>query len=417
MGDGTFLFAPGKARKIQVSYFPIQCDVEGSSATKLCDSPDEVVQPVQVEFETTQKTTTKKYGINAEDIRLTDNNTWDFSGVALEIIGSIMPSARKLLAEDFTTYLLSKVGHHSDGNPVKSLPPALSTTGAINPLGGRISIDKEYMDAGMEAPYIMGGTETFYLKNMVGIGGLNADGQNVNQINNTNTWYDDNIMQNIKGDLANGGWVLAIDPATFKFITYSNNSGLFRTDRATLDNSTLERIYKAGGGADFILGVFYDEKTGLYWDMYLNFDKCAEWNNDNPGWSVFLRLEWDMFIMPPVACNIPEYNGLTLWRTCPDKQLACPTGDTPSPAIAATTRSWTPGGIFPFTAYKSTIGGTTVSQEEGVTIANIAALPVFMNDVTGQEYDFVVDGSAIKYQGVTNITVNINDGEITGTFA
>lgn len=417
IGDGTFLFASGKQRKVQISYFPLDCDVEGDSSQKLCDNPDKVSKPVQREFEITQKTTTQSRGINAEDIRLTDNNTWDFSGVALETIGAMMPAARKLLAEDLTTYLLTKAGHHSDGNPTKQVPPAYTTAGVVNPFGGRITIEKEYMDAGMDSPYIMGGDQAFYLKYLTGLGGAQNTGIQTNQINTENIWYDDNIMQNIKGDLTNGGWMIAIDPAIFKFVTYSNNAGLFRTDRATLDNNTLEQIYKSGGGEDFILGVFTDPKTGLIWDMYLNFNKCAEWNDGNPGWTVFLRLEWDMLVMPPTNCNIPEYNGITLWRTCPEKVAACPEGNTPSPAITPSTFEWTPGSIYPLTAYQSLVGGDAVSQNEPVEIANIAALASFLNDVTGNVYGFVVNGSDIEYEGVVGIDVNINNGEVTGTFS
>lgn len=416
LGDGSFLFAEGKLRKVQLNYFPVQCDVEGDCNKALCADADEVVEPSQIEFNVTQCTATKKYGINAEDIRMIDFNNWDFNGVASEIIGSIMPSARKLLATDFITYLYSKAGVHTDGNPTKRVPAAVSTTGAVNFYGGKITIDKEYADAGLEMPYLLGGQEVFYWKKAVELGGQQNTGIQTNKIDTTDVWYDDGLSDVVEGDTANGGHILAIDPQIFKFITYNKNAGLFRTDLATITD--IGRLYKTGGGADFMLGVITDPITGIIWDLYINFDKCGTAGNDySPRWTVQLKLNWDMFVMPPVACNIPEYNGITHWRTCPEVVAACPTGDTPSPAIAATTRSWNPGSVFPFTAYKSVVGGITVEQNTGVAIADRAGLATFMNDVTGGAYSFTVSGSNIQYSGVSNISANFNDGEVSGTFS
>ena len=415
MGDGSFLFDAGKLRKIQLNYYPIQCDVEGSDSQTLCASPDEVLAPSQIDFEVTQKTTTKKYGLQADDIRYVDNN-WDFSDHALEQIGSILPAMRKLLATDLTTYMYAKAGKHSDGNTTKRVPSAVSTTGSVNFFGGRITIDKEYRDAGLSEPNVLGGDEVYYWMKAIGLGGQQETGIQTNRIDSSNVWYDDGLGTQVKGDSANGGWVLAIDPAIFKFITYSNNAGLWRTDLSSITD--LDRLYTFGGGADFILGVITDPVTGLICDLYVNFEKCASWNNNKPGWTFYLQLQWDIFVMPPVACNIPEFNGITVWRTCPAVVAACPTGDTPSPAIAATTRSWNPGSIFTdLTIYNATVGGVTVSYSEGVDIADRAALAALMNDATGNVYDFGVSGSNIQYDGVSNISVSFNDGAITGTFA
>jgi hypothetical protein len=415
LGDGTFLFAPGKKRTIQMNYYPIQCDAEGSCDAGLCDNPDEVLEPAQVDFNITQCTATKKIGINAEDVRQIDFNQWDFTGTALEAIGSLMPAARKLLAEDLTAYLYAKAGTHTDGNAVSRISPSISTSGAVNPLGGRISIDKAYMDAGMESPYMMGGSEVYYWKNMVSIGGLNASGQNINRIDTNNVWYDDNILTTVAGDPTNGGWIIAIDPQIFKFVTYNENAGLFRTDLAVITD--MDRLYKSGGGSDFILGTLYDEKIGLFWDLYVNFEKCATWNGNKPGWTAQLKLQWDMFVMPPVSCNVASFNGITKWRTCPEVIAACPTGDTPSPAIASTVRSWTPSDVT-LNIYESLIGGIEVTQNgDPVVTTTIAELVSYMNDATGNAYQFYVSGSTVRYTGVSNISVNINNGEVTGTFS
>ena len=54
---------------------------------------------------------------------------------------------------------------------------------------------------------------------MVNIGGLNAQGQYINQVDTSNAWYDQALLQNIGGNLAQGGWILTIDPQMFKYVS------------------------------------------------------------------------------------------------------------------------------------------------------------------------------------------------------
>jgi hypothetical protein len=124
-----------------------------------------------------------------------------------------------------------------------------------------------------------------------------------------------------------------------------------------------------------------------------------------------------MFVMPPVSCNVASFNGITKWRTCPEVIAACPTGDTPSPAIASTVRSWTPSDVT-LNIYESLIGGIEVTQNgDPVVTTTIAELVSYMNDATGNAYQFYVSGSTVRYTGVSNISVNINNGEVTATFS
>lgn len=416
-GNGTFLFAAGKKRTIQMNYFPVQCDVAGSIDTGLCDSPDVVDAPAQIDFTITQSTASKKIGVQLEDIRKLDNGFWDVSEVAMEAIASRAEALRKVVAVDWLTYLATKSGVHTNGNSTIALAPAYSTEGAVNPLASKLQIDKEYIDIGVQRPHILGGNEVYYWKELLGLGGQQNTGIQTNKIDSSNVYYDDNLLANILDDETNGGWMYAISPSMFKLVTYNKNAGIFRTDLATIPD--MDRLFKGSFGEGFILGTYLDEATGLLWDLDINFEKCPSWTEDNkPGWSIQLKLYWDMFVMPPVACAIEGFNGITVWRTCPEKIADCPDGRTPSPAIEATNRSWTPGAIFPIGVYQSTIGGQTVTQNNGpVALANLADMAAFMNDATGGIYDFVVSGSTIRYSGVTNISVDLNNGEVTGTFA
>ena len=124
-----------------MNYFPMQCDVEGDCSAGLCDDGI-AIEPVQSDFEITRCTASKKYKVNFDDIRKTDNGAWDFSGVALETIAHIMPELRKAIAIDWLTYLFTLKGKHPNGQPTERISVTNPATGIVNPIG-RIQIDTE----------------------------------------------------------------------------------------------------------------------------------------------------------------------------------------------------------------------------------------------------------------------------------
>lgn len=416
LGDGTFLFSDGKSRTVGINYFAPICNTVGSDDVTLCSDPTLVHSPTQRDFTVSQVTTSVILGLREDDIRQIDFDRWDFNGVAMESIAAMLPDFREQLAKEWIAYAATKLGKHPDGNAQKKVPPAFTTAGALNPFGGRMVIEKEYSDANQSTPYILGGDEAYYMQKLVGMGGLQDTGINVNRMDTSNLWYDKGLLNSVLGDEANGGHMFAIDPTKFKLITFNKNAGLFRTDIAPIQ--AFDRLYRTGNGAGFSKGTFYDEVTGLYLDMYVNFNKCASWNDGDPGWSVFFQLYWDMFVLPMDVCNIPEFNGLTHWRTCPVVYAACPEGVSPSPAVEPTEYSWTPGNIFTnLVIYDAVIAGVPHSWAEGVSVANVTQLAALMNDATGNAWPFRVDGSDIEYDGVSAISVNFNGGAITGTFS
>lgn len=408
-----FLNAPGKNRTVRMNYFPIQCDVEGDCGSSLCDD-GEAIEPVQRDFEIKQCTATKKYRVNYEDIRKVDYNNWDFSGVALQIIASMMPEARKMLAQDWMGFLWTLKGVHTDGNATKRISVTNPATGVVNPIG-RLQISKEYQDAGFNEPYILGDQEVLYWQKMTATGGLNAQGQRIDMGDTANSWYDQNIMQNIAGDLSNGGWILTIDPQVFKYVNFIKNAGIFRTDVASI--ADMDKLFSGGYGEGFMLGTVTDPVTGIVWDLYVNFVKCAQDGTDDMHWTVQLKHRWDMFVMDGINCNAEGVNAIMAWRTCPAVIAPCPTGDTPSPAVNPKTYSWTPGSIFPLKAFNFTLGQKTVGLNSPADVANITDLVAAMNDAYGVPGLFTVSGSNVHYSGFTELDGNINSGAITVNFS
>lgn len=408
LDPNSFLFSGGKLRQVKLTYYPITCDQEGDCDSTLCDAGT-IVQPAQIMFSIDRCIASQRYALNKDDIRYLDTN-WTFSDNAKQIIWSKLSGIRKTIAEEWELLLYTMAGVHPDGNPEKRISVTNPTNGVVN-AQGKFDIEREYTDAGFMTPYILGGQEVYNWINMVSISGLNASGQRIDQISTANTWYDDSMGDRLLDDAANGGHILSIDPQVFKYVWYSENAGIFRTDMASIDD--LDLLYSRGTGDGFIEGTFIDSVTGLVFDIDMRYDSC------NKVWAWQLKHHYNFFLMPDVACNLPGVNGIMHWRTCPVKIATCPSGDNPSPAVTPIpVYSWTPSDTT-FTAYQSLIGGVGVSQQpDGVVIANIAQLAAFLNDVTGQEYGFYVVGGTIRYSGYAPaVTGNINNGEFTVTFA
>lgn len=404
LDPNTFLVAPGKYRKVKLSYFPILCDVEGDCNSQTLCTTGEKVEPNQIMFDVDQCYATKVFSINKNDIRQTDNGAWDFSGVALEIITGALPDARRGLALRWETQLYSMAGVHPDGNYEKRVTLVDPTTGIVNPMG-RVNIDREYGDAGFSRPYILGGAEVYNWQEMGSIGGLNAQGQLINRVDTGLAYYDNGLGDQILG--GTGGHILSIAPETFKYVYYLENAGIFRTDMARLEDIGL--LYSRGTNG-FIEGTLVDPVTGIPWDLYINYDKCTH------TWSFWLKHTYGLFIMPDVACNGVDVNGIMRWTTCPQVLAPCPTGVTPSLPAAQSTFSWTPGSIYPLAVSSTLIGGVANQQNEPILVTNITELTAVMNDAYGVPGLFTVSGSAIRYTGWTELDGNIN-GTVTVNFS
>lgn len=404
LDPNTFLKGPGKLRQVRLNWFPIQCDVLGDCNDGLCDE-GEKVEPRQMMFAIDKCIASKRVTVELDDIRLTDNGDWDVPEVAMEIITGMLPQLRKEVALEWETLLYSMAGVHLNGNVTQRVNPVQNDSGVINPIA-LSQIRKEYQDGGFMEPFILGGDDIYFLKEMVSIGGLNAQGQVISRVNLDEVYYDNGLGTQILDDEANGGWIFSASPETFKYVWYSENAGIFRTDMASIGD--LGKIF-ARGVDGFIKGVFIDPITGMMWDLYVNFDKCDQ------VWTIQLKHRYNFFLMPDVACNAEGVNGMMKWRTCPFVQTACPEGSPIEPSELLT-YSWTPVLADIPLIYQSLIGGVGVIQNTPVDINNtVATVAAYMTD--NSNITFTVNGADIEYEGYTAISGNFNNGAVTFTFA
>lgn len=407
INPSTFLVEAGKKRTLKINYWPILCDVDGTCDADICGT-GEVAEPKQVYFDITRCTASKIYRIAKDNVRLTDSGAWDFSGIAKAIVNSILPTLRRNLAVDMTTYGYDLAGLHLDGLATHRITVTNPANGIVNPIG-RFDINREFMDGGFNEPYLYGGQEVYNWQAMVAIGGLNFSGQNINQLSTSNSWYDDGLSDEILNDLANGGHILAIAPEVFKWVYYLDNAGIFRTDGipATLDG--IQGLFRSGMEA-VLNGTIIDPVTRIPWDLDIYHSPCGKWVNFR------LQLHWDFFVIPDIACNAMGVNGIMHYRTCPPVIAVCPTGDTPPSPATATTYNWTPTMSELETISQSTIGEFSVNQNSPVAIANIAALVAYMNaNSTG--ITFTAVGGQVRYSGFYAIGATFNNAAVTATFA
>lgn len=404
--EQNILKSAGKLRPAVLNYYPPTCDVEGECGQGLCKT-GETVEPKQVIFELTKCFATKAWSLNAEDLRKLDNDEWGFTEVARETVASYMPEVRKALAKRWYTEITLLAGTHADGSEYgdQKLSFINKSTGVINPTA-RLDITTEYETLGLQDPFVLGGKDVKYYQTLRPITGENADGIDISRLASENMWYDQGIGASVLNDITNGDHVLTIDPRYFKYISYSKNAGIFAAGATSFEQF---ETLRGTSGPDYMKGTWLDMESGVLYDIYLNFDKCTD------QWSWHLELHYDFFVMPPDVCLTPGINGIMKWRTCPEVTTVCPTGSPRTSPGAGTQYSWTPGDIFPAQVYTSVIGG--VSNEPNVLVTDIAGLAAMMNANYIADI-FTVSGSDIVYTGFGDgITVNFNDGAITGTFA
>jgi hypothetical protein len=396
----------GKLRQIKITHYPIDCDAVAESCDgNLCDTGT-LVEPVQEWFYISRCIQLKPKTLRVEDVRDVDGN-WSFSDHAMALINAQLGTARRELSREIDALLLANKGLHLDGNQYRRVTMTNTATGVVQPVG-LWEIEQEFADGGYINPFVMGSKEVYQWKKALGIATDNsATGQALARIGSTNVYYD-TTLNSVVGDTSNGEYIIAFDPQSLKFVSYNDNLGLFATDLASPEQ--LDQLYKRGG-TDYMKGVLQDPENGLLWDFFLNFDKCA---GDDGTFTFFLRLKWDIFFPRVESCNIQGVNGVFVYKTCPVVQPACPSGDTPSPAAASHTYSWTPGLSYPFILSEAQIGG--IETYPNVAVTSITDLVAAMNDSYGVSI-FTVSGSNVHYTGYSPITGSLNSGEVTVTFA
>lgn len=395
----------GKKRELKVNYYPIDCNsVADDCNVNFCD-PGDAAEMVQENFNLSRCTASKVAKLYKDDVRLVDNE-WNFSEHGRQQIASKFEALRQEMDREITTLILANAGLMLDGNATKRVSFVNTTTGVVEPVG-MWEIEQDFLDAAMRSPYIVGGREVFQWGKALGIAAdNNTTGQDYRQLSARNMFYDNNL-NTIAGDLTNGQHIIAFDPEALKFMSFNENMGIFATDVPVVGDRAWDNMYQSG--LTYAHGVIVDPATGLMWDLDVRYDECEK------AFTYLLKIYWDIFFPQIQACNPQGVNGIFHYRTCPIVIAPCPTGTSPVSPVAQRAFNWNPGFAYPQLIGKAVIGGVTTYPN--VTLTSDGDLVAMMNDSYGKPGLFSLSGSNVTYQGYSAIAGNLNDGEITISFA
>lgn len=382
----------GKQRQLKINYYAPDCVDDSTCDADLC-TPGEIQEISQAFFNITRCTSSKKKTLRMDDIKLVDGE-YTFSDHARAQILSGLPTVRGKLANEIAALLVANIGLNPvTGQEEEIIPFMDNSTGGINPTG-LWDIERTYRDAGWADPFIVGGRNTYNWMKAVAIGGLNESGLNVARMGRTNAYYDGIINTTIADPTHDHA--IAFDPQLLKFVTFSDNVGMFATELNRIED--IDRMFQSGP-TDYIHGAIADPLTGLIWDLNIIYDKCTK------TWTWQYQLKWDIFFMPARECNIQGANGITRWDSCLPEPVECPTPSPVSPSASTFTYS-AAGLTFPFYLNKLELG--LVTNYPNVTVANTTELRAAFQE-TLPTYVFGGSGTNITYTGYSAIGGQMND--------
>lgn len=382
----------GKQRQLKINYYPPVCTDDGTCSDNLCSTGTVQILKQQF-FDITQCTASAVYQLNKDDIREVDGN-YTFKEHAKQQIMNALPTVRKKLATAVAALLVDNAGVLPDGNATQTLPWVDKSDGSVNPMG-LWEIERTYRDAGLSDPFIVGGSDVFFWRKAVEIGGLNDQGLDTSKMGRTNAYYDTIINDTYASPTMEH--VISFDPSMIKFVAFSENAGMFATDAKSIED--LDSIYW-NGGSDYVNGSLVDPITGLLWDLDIKYDNC------NKYWTFQWRLTWDIFIMPNNVCLEPNVNGIMHWKTCPQVEVTCPAGSVIQPEDETLFSCNVAALTFPYYVAKLEIGGQT--SYPGTSVANAAALKTLFNE-NFNGIVFTSSGTFIQYTGYQAISGQLND--------
>ena len=296
----------GKLRALKMTYLPPVCDYDASCATtNLCDDAGTVDEPLQVNFAITKCTASRIVKVPIEEMRNFD--TVGLPEYFAATLANHLRAASNSLAKAVGAFLIASAGNHMNGTAVKIANLINGTTGAINPVG-KSAIEKEFEDAELTTPIVVGGDSVYLAKSLLPANGLGANGINGN-VPMGNFFYD-KLVNQLYGTGEN---MLAFDPTMFKFVSWNANAGRFATDDTDFNPQTAFEKKDT-----YYYGSIVDPLTGLLWDLDAVLDTCGKF------WKFQFKLNWDIFFMPNQTCLPAGVNGIMHFTGCAVPAQVCP---------------------------------------------------------------------------------------------
>lgn len=411
ISEADVIVEPGKKRPLKINYIEPQCDPDSDCNVNICDAGT-TIAPTQAWFEITQCTASPVYRLNQNDIRSIDGNIM-FSDYAMEMIRAALPGVRENLSSDVRALLLAELGVMTNGQPDRQVAIMNPENAGMNPLGF-YDIQREYEISGYnrKAPYIIGGSVQVdnWLKSTVLATANTTIGIDMAKARPAGNLYYDPLINDAFAD-PTYEHILSFSPDMLKFVSFSENAGIFATDIANIQ--AMDAMYHRGY-PDLINGGLVDPRTGLLWDLDIIFEKCGE--DGKPYWKFQWRLNWDIFFLPPRVCNIQGLNSIFHWLTCLPQMPTC--GDNPYPSAASPELFSADASSvdYPLVLQSVQIGNLVNlnTPNDPIQVDNIGELFAYLNSLQNN-ITFSASGNDLRYTGYIGIDVVLN-GTTTLTF-
>lgn len=399
---------PGKKRALKLVYFAPNCNPNTSCSTSICDG--EAREPIAEDFVISNCISSETYTLDIDNVRQVDDGSFELDDYALNTLKEQMNQVRRGLNAALAAKLVTYQGKFSDNSDIKQIPFVDPQTGSLNPRG-YFEIERSVQEIGMKNPYIIGGQDVFMWEKGVMIGGLNQHGQRVDALPYGNAYWDPTI-EAAAGDNTKGH-IFAFSANAIKLVTYVKNVGQFANAApTTLDGfNKLSQMFRSSDS--YLRGAVVDPMTGLMYNLSIERIACTD------SFNMQVSVEWDLYNLPQMLCNIPGVTGVFHFTTCLPVEALCPSPSQPLPPAPVAYIATVETADFPMALTSVTVGastypiGATVNNQVQLAAALTTAIPGyhFSGSNTNQTVSFV------GYQGLTvNVVVNPTSDNFTLNF-
>lgn len=184
------------------------------------------------------------------------------------------------------------------------------------------NIKLDFQDAGFgeQMPILLGNRTVALYRDAVGRSSYNQLGLNNGAIDTMNAFYDININSTNSAPNETGNDVLfAILPQIVNLITWSENSGIFRSRNSTMFTSQELNAMKLVNtdNSTFTHTTLVDPRSGMMFDFDIVYDpKCKKFQ-----WRIYTY--YKVLVNPLVGCKDANFNGIVKYDVCPVSDTYC----------------------------------------------------------------------------------------------
>ena len=377
----------GKYKKYQIIDVPAICDIP-ADCQDLCN-----MESVSPSIITLDREISKCHMSNK--IKFTDEQLRAICMGESEYISKVMAKHIEPYLKEFDKKLLAEIYAHrglfTDGTVIKSIKLINNDLSAT---AQGFIVDEDLREAGFPAAVsVIGGKTVSLYRKAIGNGGLNAQGQNVNDFSAFDTYIDYDV-NTVSPSTAENIFVLA--DGVMNLVTWSENVGFFGSDNKDIFEAI--RNGRQYGGTKWkgvldLITLFPDiRELGLnsfVVDYEIKYSDCPD------EWTMVFWLNYDVWFNEPSRCTFEGVNGIQHWQVCQVEPQTCAPVTAPPPVVPQAARCFIPNCPFPGVLFAVKVGQLLLYPNAPVT--SLQEIVDVLNQL--EPAKFKVQGTQIQYKG------------------